>query len=146
MILAGTLAWFRYSGKVVPESPPPRATVPPAGSIPKVGDNTALHRAIATQAKDIVIEGGGTVVKLLPDDTEGEQHQRMLIDVGSEKTILIAHNTDVGHRIDARVGDRVSFKGEFVWNDRGGVVHWTHHDPRGKHPDGWVKVGDKTFD
>jgi hypothetical protein len=114
--------------------------------MPKVVDSTSLHHAILTKAQDVAVEGSGRVVKRLPDDAEGDRHQRLLVDVGTPQTVLIAHNIDVGRRIAVSEGDTVVFKGEYAWNDRGGVVHWTHHDPRGKHPDGWVKVGDKTFD
>ncbi|WP_366522502.1 DUF3465 domain-containing protein [uncultured Psychromonas sp.] len=33
----------------------------------------------------------------------------------------------------------VEFYGEYDWNDRGGVVHWTHRDPNGYPVDGWLK-------
>jgi hypothetical protein len=82
----------------------------------------------------------------LPDDNEGDRHQRLLVDVGGGKTVLIAHNIDLAPRINVRKGDAIAFRGQYVWNDRGGVVHWTHHDPADRHPHGWVRVNGVTFD
>ena len=36
-------------------------------------------------------------------------------------------------------GDRVHVRGMFEWNDLGGLVHWTHHDPQGIEDGGWVR-------
>jgi len=33
----------------------------------------------------------------------------------------------------------VQFYGEYEWNSRGGVIHWTHRDPRNNHLHGWLK-------
>ena len=82
---------------------------------------------------------------MLPDDTEGLRHQRMLVAVAGGGTVLIAHNIDVATRIVAREGDTITFKGIYIWNDRGGVVHWTHRDLGGRQPAGWVKVNGVTF-
>jgi hypothetical protein len=31
------------------------------------------------------------------------------------------------------------------WNPQGGVIHWTHHDPAGRHLSGWVKHNGRTY-
>jgi hypothetical protein len=44
-----------------------------------------------------------------------------------------------------KVGDSVEFFGEYESNDKGGVIHWTHHDPNGSHVEGWLKHGGRTY-
>ena len=54
---------------------------------------------------------------------------------------------DLAPRIDAlRGGDRVAFHGEYEWNERGGVIHRTHHDPRGSHPGGWLEHAGRRYE
>jgi Protein of unknown function (DUF3465) len=111
-----------------------------------VVDDDPIGRAFASRASDIQVEGEGTVMRLLADDLDGSRHQRFLVQLASGQTLLIAHNIDVAPRIDGlKVGDSVSFNGEYVWNEKGGVIHWTHHDPRGRHVAGWVKLNGKKF-
>lgn len=99
-----------------------------------------VDSAYASRASDVLVEGQGEVVKLLPDDNKGSRHQKFLVRVSSGKTLLFAHNIDLAPRIDdLKVGDAVIFRGEYVYNPKGGVMHWTHHDPRGAHPAGWIK-------
>ncbi len=88
----------------------------------------------------------GEVIKNLPDDTKGSQHQKFLVRVANDITLLVAHNIDLAPRVPVREGDRVTMRGEYAWNNRGGVIHWTHHDPRGKKEGGWIEVGGKRYE
>jgi hypothetical protein len=85
------------------------------------------------------IEDSGFVLRLLPDDDDGSRHQRFVIQLRSRQTLLIAHNTEVAERIPLSLGDRIHFRGLYEWNDLGGLVHWTHHDPLGVDDGGWVR-------
>lgn len=86
------------------------------------------------------VSGSGTVERVLSDDNEGSRHQRFILRLSSGRTLLVAHNIDLAPRVaPLRTGDTVSFYGEYEPNDRGGVIHWTHHDPQGRHPDGWLE-------
>lgn len=113
----------------------------PAG--PRIDTRAAddvLARALREQRGDVQVEGQGTVERILSDDNHGSRHQRFILRLASGQTVLVAHNIDLAPRIDGlQVGDTVGFYGEYEWNDRGGVIHWTHHDPQGRHPDGWLE-------
>jgi hypothetical protein len=41
-------------------------------------------------------------------------------------------------------GDTVGCYGEYEWIAQGGVIHGTHHDPSGRHLNGWLKYNGKT--
>jgi hypothetical protein len=111
------------------------------------GDNdSAIGRAFNTRTSDVQVEGEGVVTRILSDDVKGDRHQRFVVRCASGQTVLITHNIDLAQRIDGlREGDSVAFNGEYVWNPEGGVVHWTHHDPQGRHVTGWIKHNGRTY-
>jgi hypothetical protein len=43
------------------------------------------------------------------------------------------------------MGDRVQFRGVYEWNDLGGLVHWTHHDPHGLEEGGFIRLRSETY-
>jgi hypothetical protein len=105
-----------------------------------------IARAFASGTSDLQVEGEGTVIRVLPDDLNGSRHQRFIVQLASGQTLLITHNIDLAPRIEALdEGDSVRFNGEYVWNEKGGVIHWTHHDPRGRHVSGWLMHNGKTY-
>jgi hypothetical protein len=86
------------------------------------------------------VKGSGSVVRVLSDDNDGSRHQRFILKLSSGRTVLIAHNIDLAPRVRSiSSGDTVSFFGQFESNEQGGVIHWTHDDPRGRHVGGWLE-------
>ncbi len=118
-------------------------------SVQEKASNTVdeqIKKAYELAESDLLVETSGVVKKILKDDQEGAAHQRFIVELSNGHTVLIAHNLDLASRVTKLdVGDAVSFKGEYEWNNQGGVVHWTHHDPAGKHPGGWVKHEGMTY-
>jgi Protein of unknown function (DUF3465) len=51
--------------------------------------NQALTEAYKNKKSDIFIEGSGTVKKLLADDNKGSRHQKFLVTVSAEQTLLL---------------------------------------------------------
>jgi len=102
--------------------------------------NLILQDAYQNGLSNIQVEGKGTVLVILEDDTVGSQHQKFILLLATDQTLLISHNIDLAPRVAGiKEDDSISFYGEYEWNDKGGVVHWTHIDPNGTHEDGWLK-------
>lgn len=109
-------------------------------------NDSVLRQAYQQRKSDFQIHGSGQVERLLPDDSSGDKHQKFIIRLSSRQTILIAHNIDLAPRIaDLKVGNTIEFYGEYEWSQQGGVIHWTHHDPKKLHAGGWLIHNGKKY-
>jgi len=106
----------------------------------------SLQSAYKNHQSNVQVKGSGTVIRILKDDNKGSRHQKFILKLSSGQTVLIAHNIDLAPRINSiSKGDVVQFYGEYEWNNKGGVVHWTHRDPHGRHVGGWLKHKGSTY-
>jgi hypothetical protein len=93
-----------------------------------------------------MIEVRGIVERNLADDREGSPHQRFIIRADSGLSLLIAHNLDLAPRLQGLApGDVVTVLGEYEWNEKGGLMHWTHDDPQGQHVTGYIEWRGKRY-
>ncbi len=107
---------------------------------------TEIEQAFASQNSDISVFVCGSVKSILSDDTVGDAHQRFIIELSNGQTLLIVHNIDIAPRVSGlSKGSIVYVHGDYIWNSQGGLVHWTHHDPRGTHENGWIIFKDEKY-
>jgi hypothetical protein len=107
---------------------------------------TSLKSAYDNHQSNVQVKGSGTVIFILKDDNKGSRHQKFILKLSSGQTVLIAHNIDLAPRINSiSTGDIIQFYGEYEWNNKGGIVHWTHRDPNGRHVGGWLKHNGSTY-
>ncbi len=97
------------------------------------------------QHSGVMVSTVGNVTRILKDDNDGSRHQRFLVEVSEGLTLLVAHNIDLAPRVPLQIDDRVSMYGQYEWNHKGGVLHWTHHDPNKRHPEGWIMHQGKKY-
>jgi hypothetical protein len=105
-----------------------------------------VERLFSDRQSGVMVEFSGSVVRVLADDREGSRHQRFIVELDSGHTVLVSHNIDLAPRVKAMApGDVLDVRGQYEWNERGGVVHWTHHDPDGRRQGGWIKRAGETY-
>jgi hypothetical protein len=129
-ILVIVVAWVAYERFLVPDLPTSAAQPISTQSSPRTEQWRAGQQ----------VQGSGMVIRILADDDDGDRHQRFILETNSGQTLLVAHNIDLAPRIASlSTGDTVAFYGVYETNSQGGVIHWTHHDPQGRHVAGWLE-------
>jgi hypothetical protein len=77
----------------------------------------------------------GTIKEIRKEDNNGLPHQKFDLKVDENTILNIVSNLDFG-RIPLVVGKKISVCGEFKRIGKG-MIHWTHFDPHGGHPNGF---------
>jgi hypothetical protein len=121
------------------------ACQPPAAVI---SDNTAAQRAFERHADGMELTITGTVDRVLSDQNgPSGPHERFIVRLADvSMTVLIEHNLSIAPRVPVAAAEAVVVHGEYVWNDQGGLVHFTHHDPDRSHEGGYIVYGGKRYD
>lgn len=122
-------------------------------SFPKPTSLTSFREVFSARQSRVWLTASVRVVKILTDDTKGDQHQRFLVEGRNGITVLVAHNIDLAPRVPLTKGSILEIRGRYEWNDKGGVLHWTHKYPserRGSYPfdeakGGWIRHNQKTY-
>ena len=139
-----------------PAAPPPKqapkskpaSTFALPGLVQSDATFPELEQAHARHRSHVWVDGGGTVTRILRDDTKRPRHQRFVVRIGSGPnafTVLVTHNIDLAPRVPFKKGDEITFRGEYLWSEQGGTVHWTHEDPKHEKKGGWIRWRDFVY-
>ena len=109
------------------------------------GADNSVQLAYAAQRSGLWVEASGRVTRVLRDDNEGSRHQKFILELDDGHSLLVAHNIDLAERVPVHKGVALAMRGRYEWNDRGGVIHWTHHDPDGQEQGGWIQMDDVRY-
>ncbi len=108
-------------------------------------DCTDVYQAQSKHLKHVEVLVTATVYKMLPSDHYGIPHERFLIKLNNNTTVLIAHNLNMAPSAPLKSGQEVTIKGEYIWNNLGGVIHWTHHTDTPYHVGGYILSNGMTY-
>jgi len=112
--------------------------------------NGAVYDAWRAGRSYVEVTASGSVARVLGTRSgPSGPHEGFLLHLrgsdGHGLTVRVEDNVDLTGQIPIREGDDVVVRGEYIYDRRGGIIHYTHRDPRGRHPGGYVKVGDRLY-
>lgn len=111
-----------------------------------VENDAQVVNAIRSRNRVNFVQGAGLVViKLLPDDRQGLPHQKFVVRTSIGDAVMIVSNLDLCQKIPLAIGQTINVGGEFIWTGGGGLIHWTHKDPRGSRPNGYIQTNGRTY-
>ncbi|HYL27023.1 MAG TPA: DUF3465 domain-containing protein [Candidatus Nitrosotalea sp.] len=111
-------------------------------------DDAALCAAYSATRSHVEVVADGTITRLLGVQAgRVSPHEGFLLRLASGCALIVRveANTDFTGPIPLAVGDHVLVKGEYEYYPLGGVVHWTHRDPRGRHENGYISAGGRLY-
>jgi Protein of unknown function (DUF3465) len=111
-------------------------------------NDAALCAAYVAGRSGVEIVADGTVTHVLGlQQGRLSPHEGFLLRLASSCSLVVRVevNTDFTGAIPLTNGEHVVVKGEYEYYPRGGVVHWTHRDPRGRHDNGYIEAGGRSY-
>lgn len=112
-------------------------------------DDSAVCAAYSASRSHVEVVADGTVTRVLGTRPgRVSPHEGFLLSLGSgcKLVVRVEANTDFTGAIPITAGQHVSVKGEYEYYSLGGVIHWTHRDPRGRHEGGYIEAGGQTYE
>jgi hypothetical protein len=111
-------------------------------------DDPAVCAAYSAGRSHVEVVADGSVKRILgiqPGVVSPHEGFLMELGAGCRLVVRVEANTDFTGPIALVPGERVVVKGEYEYYPLGGVIHWTHRDPRGRHEGGYIEARGRTY-
>jgi hypothetical protein len=111
-------------------------------------DDRAVCVAYSAGRSHVEVVADGTVTRVFGVQSgRVSPHEGFLMHLasGCDLVVRVEANTDFTGAFPLARGDRPTVKGEYEYYPLGGVIHWTHRDPRGRHEGGYIAVGGHVY-
>ncbi|MDQ2858547.1 MAG: DUF3465 domain-containing protein [Candidatus Eremiobacteraeota bacterium] len=112
--------------------------------------NGDVYDAWRAQRSRVEVTASGSIVRLLGNRVgRSGEHAGFLLHLrgaaGHGLTVRVEDNVDLTGRLELTEGADAEVRGEYIYTARGGVIHYTHRDPRGHHAAGYVRTGGRFY-
>jgi hypothetical protein len=112
-------------------------------------DDRAVCAAYSAGRSHVEVVADGTVTRVLgvaPGRVSPHEGFLLKLASGCSVVVRVEANTDFTGSFPLATGQHVSVKGEYEYYPLGGVLHWTHRDPRGRHEGGYIETSGHLYE
>lgn len=112
-------------------------------------DNARICSLYASGSSGAEVIGQGTVLAVLGTRAgPSGEHEGFLLKLTRHCDLMlrIETNVDITGPVPLHTGESVTVKGQYEDDPTGGVIHWTHHDPAGRHVAGYIVADGKVYE
>jgi hypothetical protein len=123
-------------------------TILPACAATQAPDDRAVCAAYSANRSHVEVVADGSVTRIFGVRAgRVSPHEGFLMRLASDCSVVVRveANTDFTGPIPLTAGEHVLVKGEYEYYPLGGVIHWTHRDPRGRHEGGYIQAGGNLY-
>jgi hypothetical protein len=111
-------------------------------------NNAQVCSLYASGSSGVEVIAQGTVLGVLgTNEGPSGEHEGFLLGLKQDCDLMlrVETNVDITGPVPVQDGQVVTVKGQFEDDAEGGVIHWTHHDPSGRHVAGYVEIAGKLY-
>jgi len=109
-----------------------------AGKILAKNDIDRVMTAWHSKTSNIMVEVEGRVMVELPDQEDYGHVQQFILELETGHRLMVSHDLEISQRVPLTRYSSVRVKGEYDWNETGGLIHWTHRDLDNARDGGWI--------
>ena len=104
-----------------------------------------LEHAYYDRHSSFMSEVSGTVVRIVVDDRSEPNTQQFFIRLQNGQTVLVVHDLKGGARVPVAIEDQVTIRGEYIWNETGGILQNTERDLSPQRRHGFIEHEGKRY-
>jgi hypothetical protein len=108
-------------------------------------DDELIVSAWQQEKSNFHVQFEARVILKLPDEDNYGNAQKFLVVLENGHRLLISHDLEISTRVPIVVNSLIRVKGEYDWNETGGMVHWTHRDINNERDGGWIELNNHRY-
>ena len=103
------------------------------------GGEAVVEKAFYDRQSDLMVEVTGTVFQMASQNASNAGYQEFRMKLPSGQLLTIVHENKKGQRLPLEANDTVTVRGQYYWNELGGIIKGTQRDKSMERMHGWIE-------